>query len=351
MAEVTFDCKYTLPGLELCLDAYTPLLLWIVPVFVILLVLFVWLPQGEGRRVYRQLGLVTLALTGLFLLLLWLAPSDLKGPLATLLGILVTGVTGLASTTLVSNALAGLMLNLTGAFKAGDFVRVGEHFGRVTTKGLFHTEIQAEDRDLITLPNLYLSTNPVKVVDKSGTLISADVSLGYDLHRERVSALLLEAAAEAKLGDAFVLVLALDDFSVHYRVSGFLRDPSSIVSSRSRLNARVLDVLHGDGIEIMSPSVMAQRPLASGEHLIPAPRTVLAPVAEEHGKAERLMFEKAAVAARLERFRGFAKKLEVEIAELEKAEDVDPAHVARRKGRLDGLKDVIEQLDREGDAT
>ena len=37
-------------------------------------------------------------------------------------------------------------------------------FGRVTERGLFHTEIQTEDRDLVTLPNLYLVTNPVKVV-------------------------------------------------------------------------------------------------------------------------------------------------------------------------------------------
>ena len=60
-------------------------------------------------------------------------------------------------------------------FRPGDFVRVGERLGRVTERGLFHTEIQTEDRDLTTLPNLYLVTNPVTVVRASGTIVSTTV--------------------------------------------------------------------------------------------------------------------------------------------------------------------------------
>ena len=32
-----------------------------------------------------------------------------------------------------------------GGFHPGDFIRIGEQFGRVTEKGLLHTEIQSEE--------------------------------------------------------------------------------------------------------------------------------------------------------------------------------------------------------------
>ena len=51
----------------------------------------------------------------------------------------------------------------------GDFISAGDQFGRVTERGLFHTEIQTETRDLTTVPNLFLVTHPVTTVRSSGT--------------------------------------------------------------------------------------------------------------------------------------------------------------------------------------
>ena len=77
--------------------------------------------------------------------------------------------------------MAGLMLQVAKSFSPGDFVRVGEYFGRVTERGLFHVEKQTEDRDLTTLPNLHLATNSITVVHSAGTIVSAELSLGYDV--------------------------------------------------------------------------------------------------------------------------------------------------------------------------
>ena len=52
------------------------------------------------------------------------------------------------------------MLRTVRNFRAGDFIRVNDQFGRVTDRGLFHVEIQTADSDLITLPNLYLAAEP-----------------------------------------------------------------------------------------------------------------------------------------------------------------------------------------------
>ena len=76
-----------------------------------------------------------------------------RGQIITLMGLVITGVIALSSTSFVANIMAGLMLQVVKSFKPGDFVRVGEYFGRVTERGLFHVEIQTEDRDLTTLPN------------------------------------------------------------------------------------------------------------------------------------------------------------------------------------------------------
>ena len=38
--------------------------------------------------------------------------------------------------------MAGLMMRVVKGFGAGDFVSIGESFGRVSERGLFHVEIQ-----------------------------------------------------------------------------------------------------------------------------------------------------------------------------------------------------------------
>ena len=120
-----------------------------------------------------------LALLGCMIILLAVPiGDDTRTQLIGLLGLLLSVVIALASTTFVANAMAGFMLRAVRSFHTGDFIQVGEQFGRVTERGLFHIEIQTEDRDLTTLPNLYLVSNPVKVIRYSGTVVSATVSLG-----------------------------------------------------------------------------------------------------------------------------------------------------------------------------
>jgi small-conductance mechanosensitive channel len=96
-----------------------------------------------------------------------------QGQLLSLLGLLMSASIALSSSSFVGNAMAGVMLRVVRSFQLGDFVRVGDHFGRVSERGLFHIEIQTEDRDLTTLPSLLLVTNPVKVIRSLGTLIAA----------------------------------------------------------------------------------------------------------------------------------------------------------------------------------
>lgn len=288
----------------------------------------------------RELVMLLLTGAGLALLVLTLPIGDsARGQILALIGLLLTAAITLSSTTFIGNAMAGLMLRAVHNFRAGDFLKVGEHFGRVSEQGFLHTEIQTEDRDLTTLPNLYLVTTPVTVIRSSGTIISATVSLGYDVARHRVETQLKVAAERAELSDPFVQILDLGDFSVTYRLGGFLEDVKQLISARSRLRAMMLDALHEDRIEIVSPTFMNQRQLAAERHFIP-PATP-APEATDALLAipESLMFDKAEQAESIVQARTQLTQVADEIAATRKERDGAPAD---RTVRLDARLEVLE---------
>lgn len=273
-----------------------------------------------------------------------------RGQLLSLIGIVLTGIIAFSSTTFVSNAMAGLMLRAVGNFRPGDWVRVGEQFGRVTERGVFHTELQTEDRDLATLPNLYLVANPMVVVRESGTIVSVRLSLGYERHHAELEPILAGAAQAAGLDESFVQIVELGDFSVTYRVAGFLAEVKHLLTARSRLRAEILDALHGAGIEIVSPSFMNQRQIA--------PETRVVPAREIHVRSsqtdtpDELIFDKAEEKASIEELAAERRRLEEEIAMLEESQRAGTseqratatAEIDRRRARADMIS---RRLDRE----
>lgn len=281
----------SLPGLlpVLVVIVSTILALWIVRRY-----LFGRIPALEGQNFSRQVTLLGIGAAGVVMAIIALpASEETRVELLRLLGLIVSAVIAFSSTTMISNAMAGAMLRSVRSFRAGDFMRVGDHFGRVTERGLFHTEIQSTNRDLVTLPNLYLVSHPVTVVRSSGTVVSAEVSIGYDVPHDRVERLLAEAAAEAQLDEPFVQILELGSFSVGYRVAGFRKDIRYIVSAGTLLRRAILDRLHAAGVEIASPTLMAQRPVATGERFIPRVRTKSRRAAEPEVAPEDRVFDKA----------------------------------------------------------
>ena len=353
-----------LRGLPEALRAFVPLL-EVLAVFAVVLTAIHYF----GRRRERQrgirisfarqilvLGVLNVGLVAAILVLP--LPGDAtRGQLLSLLGLVLTAILTLSSTHLVSNAMAGVMLRAVGGFRPGDFVRVGDQFGRVTERGLFHTELQTEDRDLTTLPNLYLITNPLTVVRSSGTIVSASVSLGYDQHHAAIERLLVGAAEAAQLSDPFVYVTELGDFSVGYRVSGFLENPKQLLTARSSLRKQMLDALHGAGVEIVSPTFMNQRRLDAAAPVLAEPRAA-ARSAGATPSPEALMFDKAECMSDLEALRAEQGRLSEEIEALEgdirKSSETEQrqlaSELARRRARNDEITRAIAQLEEQVEA-
>ena len=303
-------------------------------------------PPKSGNIVSRQLLIATLAGILVVLLILELPiDNEPRGQLMSLLGILVTAAVALSSTTLLGNAMAGFMLRSIRNFRAGDFIVVDGHRGRVSELGLLRTEIQTERRNLTTFPNLYLVTNPVTVVRASGTFISSTVSLGYDVPRENIEKCLLEAAENAGLTDPFVFVLELGDFSITYQAAGFLEDVKYLISAESKLRECMLDSLHRGGIEIVSPTFMNQRQLKE-QIFIPkgSERPKPEPSLADEPRPEERMFDKADIAEHEVKAEEKLKGVLDEIEELDKDHDgkVDEATFKARLSELEAKRAQLE---------
>lgn len=289
-----------------------------------------------GKRFRNQLIMILLTLLVLVVVIVIL-PMDytLKGQLLSLFGILLTAAVALSSTTLLGNAMAGLMLRAVQAFRMGEFIETAGHFGRVSDMGLFHTEIQTEDRDLMTLPNLFLVTNPVKRIRPSGTILSAQVSLGYEVPHGKVERLLLEAATKSGLEEPFVRVIDLGNHSVSYKVAGLLKEVRELLAVRSGLRGAMLDSLHAAGVEIVSPEFRNNRAVADNVRIIP-PVEEAVPV-EEKATTEARVFDKAEEAASLEMLRTAYENLEKRLAE----EGIDTESRKQIELKRERMKELI----------
>ncbi len=247
---------------------------------------------GSERRFPRQIIMSGLMLLGLIVTILVLPVSEtFRDRLLGLIGLLISGIIAFSSTTIVANFMAGILLRITKPFKTGDFVRVREYFGRVTERGLFDTELQTESRELIALPNTYLISHPVTAVLGSGTIISITLSLGFDIHHSKVEPMLIEAARKSGLEEPFVHILEIGDYSITYRVSGLLVEVKGLITARSNLSKNVLDMLHGQGVEILSPAYMAQRRIGEEKKVIPP--LVAQASTKADAAAEQIAFDKA----------------------------------------------------------
>jgi small-conductance mechanosensitive channel len=311
------------------------------------------LERWSRRRYQFNILFAALGFAGLIAVILAIpAPetgTDIRPDLLTFTGIILGAAVTLASTTLVANAMAGFMLRVIRGFNFGDYLQVGEFFGKVSERGIFHIELQTESSDLVTLPNAYLVQNPVTVIgspDPEGkgscTWISADVSLGYDVDRTKVADLLKEAASAAELGSPWVRIMELGDFSVTYRVTAKLPDVKGpdaanakrILTAPAQLRAEMMDALHNGDVEIVSPAFMNTRALAESRRFMSRPipsRSAASPVQADEvdpdvfakaDKVEQIELEREEVTSAIEAVKERVKETEDDPEAKQAAEEV-----------------------------
>jgi len=270
----------------------------------ILLVRFFFRNTLESTKKWpyqRQLLTAGIVLLGLFLAIGFLPMDHLvKNQILSVLGILISAVLALSSTTLVGNAMAGIMLRMMHEFRGGDFIELDDLIGRVTDFGIFHTEIQQVNRDVVSIPNLLLVQKVVKVTRHDGTYINLAVSLGYTVDHIEAEEALKEAALSCKLKDPFVFIEEFLDHAIRYRIYGLLEETTERLSKTSELHKAVLQTLHGKGLEIASPKLLDRREFSKTDQYIPMTSKKRKISPEKESVVEEKVFDKADEAQSLE---------------------------------------------------
>lgn len=329
--------------------ALVPTLVTLVVVFLVLTAAGRILERRRIRtgepRVLSQAGMAVLGFAGILVVILVLPVSDTtRGQLYTLVSVLVSASIALSSTTIVGNAMGGLMIRFISGSRVrpGDYVRVDNHVGRVTEMGILHTMIQTETRDVTWLPNLWLVGRPVTLRQATGTIVNTTVSLGYDVNRGSARTALLDAANSVGLAKPFVRLEDLGDFSVTYKVGGLLIDLTRLLETHSQLRGAVLDTLHGAGIEIVSPVVATSRVFPAKHAFVPP--TSEATMTDEVSAADEIMFDQAAAAAVSHDER---EALRAEYEEARSRRDAAKNPVARRRlaTEVERLAKTLAELD------
>lgn len=331
------------------LAAYVPLLAVVVVCGAVLTAAHILLLARHGElnseaRLPRQVALLAMTLVSLVLVIIAAPIADsTRDQVLTLLGIALSAAIALSSTSFVTNFMAAIMLRVTRPFNDGDFIKVGDLFGKVSARGLFDTEIQTENRELIAIPNATFINESVTVARRSGVIVSTTLSLGYDVSSSQAEPLMLAAATDAGLSDPYIHIVELGDHAVSYRVCGLLTDLESILTARSDLHHHLLLQLHGAGIEIVSPSITRHITQSAEQKIIPALRDAVPDA--NRVVAEDIVFDKANEIAGLAASRDSLKE---RIRELQAADSRDE-RLAGMAEELAGIEARLDELSKQTD--
>lgn len=320
--------------------------------------------RSVGRDVVNGMLQVFIGLIGLvvFVMLLPISQANRENILQ-FGGLILTGIVGFSSTAMIRDAAAGVTLRLVSPFTRGDYLKTDGVFGRITEIGFFYTEVQTEDRSLVTLMNSNLLSQDFRTIPSSGTLLQTELSIGYDVHHERVSEALKEAADALDLEDPFVHLENLGNYAVTYRVAALLTDVDKLLTARSNFRKEVLDAMHRHDIEIVSPDFTNRRSLDPAERFIPdstrgsrtdSTGTDAVPDAEgdQAERTSEVVFEKALEAQEAEQLKELLEKLNEQMDQLKSSdtEDIEES-VEALQSRIKDVeaqkKQVEEQLSEE----
>jgi small-conductance mechanosensitive channel len=208
---------------------------------------------------------VLLIVFGLVVAFPFLPASD--SPAFTGVSVFFGVLVSLASSSALSNAIAGIVLTYTSAFRLGDRVKIGDAFGDIIDTSLLATRIRTIKNEEVTIPNSIALgsavTNYTRESQTRGLILHTAVTIGYNVPWRQVHALLLDAAQATRgiLTDPkpFVWQTALNDFYVTYELNAYTASPQEMIDIYAELHAAIQDAFFAAGIEIMSPHYTSLR--------------------------------------------------------------------------------------------
>jgi small-conductance mechanosensitive channel len=204
-------------------------------------------------------------------------------------------ILALSSTTLIANAVSGVVVKMMSQYNVGDMVKIAGNFGKVSEIGSLQTELQMPKRGLVKLPNSLVLKEAIFNYTAQKYIVHVPITLGYNVSRNQVEKLLIAAAKDTGLKNPFVFVLELGNNWVKYEANGLLEDTDKMVIVESNLRKNILDRFNSAGVEILSPDYINLKKFALSKKILP-PKSHKASkeeVIQDAKKAESVMFAKA----------------------------------------------------------
>lgn len=180
-------------------------------------------------------------------------PSCPTGHVSLMLSIGASGVVG--------QAASGLIMIYSRALREGEYVKIGDIAGVVTSIGIFSTKIKTSSGEEVNVPNANIvSTNTVnssRLAEGKGLVLHTSVTIGYNSPWRQVHAMLLSAAERTpgvcSKPKPYVMQTALSDFYVEYRLCVQIERPEIRRVTLTALHANIQDIFNEFEVQIMSP--------------------------------------------------------------------------------------------------
>jgi small-conductance mechanosensitive channel len=183
-------------------------------------------------------------------------------------GLVLGAIISFASSSAISNIVAGVILTYTRAFRLNDRIKVGDTVGDVVEKTLLVTRVRTIKHVIITIPNSLVMGSQIINYSTSaasglGVILHTSITIGYDVPWQQVEDLMIAAALDTDklLSDPkpFVLQTSLDDWYVAYEINAYTKQPEKMAVIYSDLHRNIQKQFDAAGVEIMSPHYMTLR--------------------------------------------------------------------------------------------
>lgn len=183
-------------------------------------------------------------------------------------GLVLGAIISFASSSAISNIVAGVILTYTRAFRLNDRIQVGDTVGDVVEKTLLVTRVKTIKHVVVTIPNSLVMGAQIinystSADEGEGVILHTSVTIGYDVPWKQVESLLIAAALKTdqllKTPAPFVLQTSLDDWYVAYEINAYTKEPERMAVIYSELHKHIQEEFDVAGVEIMSPHYMTLR--------------------------------------------------------------------------------------------
>lgn len=177
------------------------------------------------------------------------------------LSVLVGIMLSIGGAGVVGQAASGLIMIYSRVLREGEYVKIGEIEGLVTTVGIFSTKMKTSSGEEVNVPNAMIGSsmtiNSSRLAEGKGLVVHTTVTIGYNTPWRQVHAMLMRAAESTpglrSIPKPFIAQTELSDFYIEYQLCAQVDRPEIRRITLTALHANIQDVFNEFGVQIMSP--------------------------------------------------------------------------------------------------